>query len=122
MGKINTDSIIDAVCKALDLDKDKLIIDKPIRNFDYLQKYTPAKQIAASLIRANVLIEKNSKTYGKTLKQITYNDIASIFKRKSHAQIIHWEIDCKINIRQDKEFSNKYNMVVDLLDNNVNIA
>lgn len=58
----------------------------------------------------------------KYSEKISYEEIAYIFKKKTHYS--PWEAKMQVNklIKTDKEFKKKYEMVVDCLDKSVNIA
>lgn len=120
---VTQDQIINIVCKALELDRDKLLSDDIKRSREYESKYLPAKYITAYLIREKVKVIKETKRFGREKKTPTYKQIAKIFNRKCHKSIIYWEIDCRVMLREKNEkFKEKFDMVINLLDNNVNIA
>lgn len=126
MKPLTSDLIIQTVCEALQLDRDKLIFEAQPKDEQgrYLKgKYADASHIAAFLIRAKVKVPKQTKVGGNEFKTPTYKEIAKEFKRKAHWTVMNWELECSIQLRENKpEFKAKYDMVVNLLDKNVNIA
>lgn len=129
---LTPDKIINAVCRALELDRDKMF-EIPTRGRQEKgffakgkidsNKYYEAECITAYLIRLKTAFPKETKKYGKEMKPPTYKEVAYIFKRKSHEAIIRRELECRIKLRdKNPEFKAKYDMVVNLLDNNVNVA
>lgn len=120
---ITSDSIIKAVCQVLELDRDKLL--KSLKANDTKTgkystgKYAYASYISAYLIRQKVLVPKSSKNLGTTLKPPTYKQIAEIFNRKAHWTVMNWEIECKNNIRDNKEFKLKYELVLNKLNEKI---
>src|SRR5688572_3980019 len=99
---ITPDLIINAVCEALELDRDRLLIEKAQRNQNYKCKYADAGYIAAYLIRKKVLVPKTTKIGGQEMKPPTYKQIAYVFKRKAHKTIMDWEIEAHTALRDKK--------------------
>lgn len=109
------ETIIETVCTALKLDKDKL---NEVKNLAYMD----GRHIAIYLIRQKVKVPFPIKKDPEATRTPTYKEIAYIFKRKQHGTIMYCELECKKLIKVDKPFREKYEMVVNLLDGKTNIA
>jgi len=122
---LTPDSIIEIVCEALKLDRESLLVENKQGN----QNYRDGRLIAVYLIRNRITETKlicgttadNKRAKMEVDKPIPYKEIAYIFKRKKPQTAMYSEIACK-EMLTNKSFKAKYDMVVNLLDGNTNIA
>lgn len=117
--------VIENICNVLKLDKDKLTTPKAIT-----KEYRDAVLITTALLRKYVVNPKvisGSSAEGKRVKMevdksISYKDISYLLKRKTPQNAMAGELKCNDLLKTDPKFKEKYQMVVNLLDNNVNVA
>lgn len=98
--------IIDCVCEALELDKDKLHKTKK-------QNYWHGLYIAIWFIRKNIKVP--TKGNNRDTRVIPYSHIAKLFERKQHGTIMSAEMMCKDLCQVDKLFKAKFDKVYKLI-------
>lgn len=103
--ELTTDFIINLVCQALELDRDKLIADS-IKGVK--KDYRDGRLILTHLLRRSIFTNDNSRP-------ITYKEISKVMKRKCPETAMASELACGELLKYDKGFGRKYEKVVMLI-------
>jgi hypothetical protein len=118
---IKPELLLNSICEALEIDKDKLLIKKQGN-----QKYRDARLIVSHVFRQRLFTTKviyGSIGEGKRAnievdQPITYREIATILQRTKPQTAMASELACKDLLCSSKEFKAKYDAVIKLIDKN----
>lgn len=107
--------IISLVCLTLCLDRDKLLSNNKTRS------YSDGRFIAMYLVREKIKVDNINYDFRMSEKP-PLKKIAYIFKRENHASVIHALKEVQSQLKYNKSFKRKFDMVYNLLDCNLSIA